>query len=209
MKLLMSAFSLVSLATTALSLAVSPMSPPGRLFVQASDGSYNGYVSSMVDAKGRYVVDPNPKKALIVNYVDHRLVPFGYQGEGPIMGATFGEGYKAPPGNNAFEGNVLNYAMICATSNTPYKAPANPEAKSSCLPKDGRGTEAAIFYLDPQNNEILPTWINPDGTPRLSTFGMPKEGLFHPLVISMNIGSYNAVNGGYSARVFLEPINFI
>lgn len=67
--------------------------------------------------------------------------------------------------------------------------------------------EAAIYKLDPQNSEILPTWINTDGSTHLSTFGMPSEGPHHPLVISQNIGSYNAKYGGYSARVFCVGMN--
>lgn len=49
--------------------------PCGRLYVLASDNSYNGFVSSSLDEKGRFVVDPNPEAAVTVIYKDHRLIP--------------------------------------------------------------------------------------------------------------------------------------
>jgi hypothetical protein len=58
----------------------------------------------------------------------------------------------------------FSYANICATSDTQYGAAASTSATTSCSHTEDGGTETAIFYLDPQNNEILPTWINPDGS---------------------------------------------
>jgi len=184
----------------------SPAQPTacGRLFVLASDGSYNGFISSTLDEEGRIVVTPNPALAAEVTYSDHRLIPtVGL--EGMVIGATFGDYYDVPPlgpGDNNFEGNSGNFAVISMTSDsTPYNSPAQSGITTYAKEKDN-GIESAIFKLDMQNNEILPTWINTDGSPHLSTFGMPSEGALHPLIISQNIGSYNAINGGYSARVF-------
>ncbi|CAG8719894.1 12959_t:CDS:2, partial [Acaulospora colombiana] len=50
------------------------------------------------------------------------------------------------------------------------------------------GTEAAIFKLDPQNNEILPTWINPDGSRKGSDDWLsPKNGVAHVRVFTTKI----------------------
>jgi hypothetical protein len=49
--------------------------PCGRLFLLASDNSYNGYVSASTDSEGRFFVTPNPSLALEVVYRNHRLIP--------------------------------------------------------------------------------------------------------------------------------------
>lgn len=178
--------------------------PCGRLYVQASDNSYNGFVSASLDRKGRFTVVPNPELAIEVVYQDHRLMATNSE-VGPFIGATFDGHYDRPPlgpGYNNFEGNSGNFAAISATGDTPYGARAQSRGFTSYNEYNHGGHEAAIFKLDPQNSEILPTWINTDNSTHLSTFGMPREGFHHPLVISQNIGSYNAKYGGYSARVF-------
>lgn len=95
-----------------------------------------------------------------------------------------------------------SFAVISGTSDTtPYNSPAQSGSTTYTLGPNN-GIEAAIFSLDTENNEILPTWINTDGSSNLSFFGMPDSDVSHPLVISQNIGSYNDMNGGYSARMF-------
>jgi hypothetical protein len=176
----------------------------GRLYVQASDHSYDGFVSASLDRKGRFTVVPNPELAIEVVYQDHRLMATNSE-VGPFIGATFDGHHDRPPmgpGRNNFEGTSGNFAVISATEDTPYGARAQSRGFTSYTENNHGGHEAAIFTLDPQNSEILPTWINTDNSTHLSTFGMPREGLHHPLVISQNIGSYNAKYGGYSARLF-------
>jgi hypothetical protein len=96
----------------------------------------------------------------------------------------------------------LSYAVMSGIGDTtPYHSPAQSGSTTYTLGQ-GNGIEGAIFRLDDENNEILPTWINTDGSSHLSFFGMPGSSVVHPLVISQNIGSYNAINGGYSARMF-------
>ena len=47
----------------------------GRLFLLASDNSYNGFVASNTDEQGRFFVTAHPSAALEVVYSNHRLIP--------------------------------------------------------------------------------------------------------------------------------------
>jgi hypothetical protein len=83
MKLLNTVIPFATLTTMVAAMPVSDSLPRdlpeptvGRLFVLASDGSYNGYIAFERDDKGRYVVDSDPSQAVYVTYEDHRLIPF-------------------------------------------------------------------------------------------------------------------------------------
>lgn len=196
----------------------TPMPPVmGVLFVQTSDPTFSGYVAIARDVLGRYVVTQDRSLALPVTYADHQIFPMFVEGF-TNLGATFGEVFQSPPegpGNNAFEGNSFNFAALTGTSSGIYGEPAQA-GKTSYIPAPTNFYESAFFTLDHQNNEILPTWINPDGSPKPSTFGISLDGgelEDPPLFVSMNIGSFNAIYGGYSARIFLIndplPVNSI
>ncbi|CAG7847153.1 SubName: Full=Uncharacterized protein {ECO:0000313/EMBL:CCA66723.1} [Serendipita indica DSM 11827] len=184
--------------------AVPSPTPCGRLVVEDVDGAYKGYIASSLDSQGRFFLTLNRADALEVVYNHHRLIPTNSAITQPVVGVTFGETYQNPPGSNAFDVGSYNFAVLSPTSETVYGFPASP-GLTSYTGASVDGIESAIFRIDHKaGNEIIPTWINPDGSPVRSSFVVPSEDDLRPVAITGGIDAYKAMFGGYAARVFCD-----